>query len=167
MELWTKPENFYQLGEESSGCTRVLLLSSGCQRELMAPRSTRTEKGSGRWWVGGWRWRRRSKKERVWRGEKERKEKRERGGLELAVLLTSVTSDTERDAFPECNRGTTAKFMVRVGGGVGGWWRYVSQIERNERLSVPVCPPPHKHRARPGSGCFMSEGGVRIGMTSS
>lgn len=53
MELWTKPENFYQLGEESSGCTRVLLLSSGCQRELMAPRSTRTEKGSGRWWVGG------------------------------------------------------------------------------------------------------------------
>lgn len=37
-----------------------------------------------------------------------------RAGLELAVLL-SFTSDTERDAFPECNRGPRPSLWRGVG----------------------------------------------------
>lgn len=90
--------------------------------------------------VGGWR--RTNKKNKSERGgggdpqkEKQRGKKSEAGarraeacwpcaGLELAVLL-SVTSDTERDAFPECNRGPRPSLWRGEGGGGG----HVSQIE--------------------------------------
>lgn len=94
------------------------LLSRGCQRELMAPRSPEIE---GR--EGGGTNKKASKKGRGSRGGERKKTQNEkqkgrsgggagaqrlearwpRAGLELAVLF-SLTSDTGLDAFPECNR---------------------------------------------------------------
>ncbi|KAK5893184.1 hypothetical protein CgunFtcFv8_006080 [Champsocephalus gunnari] len=51
-------------------------------------------------------------------------------GAELAVLL-SVTSDTERDAFPECNRGPRPS-LWRGEGGRGG---HVSQREEGKPVT--------------------------------
>lgn len=108
----------------------------------MAPRSASDREGGGGGGGGG---RLKKKKRDRAGGEKEKKTGEKRSVRAEARGLNSrcsspLQSDTERDAFPECERGARPSFWREAGvegSGGGGGGGGVCQSDRgNERLRV-------------------------------